>query len=202
MEIFIWIALLIISIVIHEYSHGLAAYALGDDTAKRAGRLSLNPLRHLDPFWTVIFPIVLFISTGGRFVFAMAKPVPVDFSRLHKPKKDMGLVGVAGPFANLILAGIFSTLWKFYSEDYLLMGVYLNLGLAIFNLLPLPPLDGSRVAASLLPGPWAVRYLRLEPVGYLLVLVLYFTGILMRVMIPAVDTLCRFLDVPPLSTLG
>ena len=199
MEILAWIFLLVISIVVHEVSHGMVAYLLGDDTAKRAGRLSLNPLRHLDPFWTVLFPVLLFISTGGRFLFAMAKPVPVDFSRLHEPKKDMGMVGAAGPLANLILAGFFSSLWKLYGTPYFLMGVYLNIGLAIFNMVPIPPLDGSRVLASLLPGRWARRYLTLEPFGYLLLFVLYLTGILMRIMIPAVDAFCRLLDVPELN---
>jgi Zn-dependent protease len=201
MDILSWIALLVFSIVIHEYSHGLTAALLGDDTAKRAGRLTLNPLRHLDPFWTVALPVLLYFSTNGRFVFAMAKPVPVDFSRLHEPKTDMGFVGAAGPFANFALAGLFSVLWKLYGTPFLVLGVYLNLGLAVFNLLPLPPLDGSRVLASLLPPSWARRYLGLEPFGYLLILALYFTGILTDVMLPLVDTLGRFLGVPPLSTL-
>lgn len=199
MEALPWIVLLIISIVLHEISHGLAAYWLGDDTAKRAGRLSLNPLKHLDPIWTVAFPILLYFSTGGRFVFAMAKPVPVNFSLLHEPKKDMGIVGAAGPFANLVLAILFAMLWKQTSHTFFLMGVYMNIGLAVFNMLPVPPLDGSRVLASFLPGKWAVRYLKWESFGYLLILVLYFTQILVGLMIPAVDMICRLLNVPPLS---
>lgn len=201
MEIFVWILLLVPSIVIHEYSHGLVAALLGDDTAKRAGRLSLNPLRHLDPVWSVGLPILLFISTGGRFVFAIAKPVPVDFSRLHEPKKDMGLVGAAGPLANLILAGLLSTAWKLYGNSYLLLGVYLNIGLAVFNMIPIPPLDGSRVLASLLPGAWARQYLRVEPLGYLLILALYFTGFLTPFIGPVLDMLCRLMDVPLFSSI-
>ena len=200
MEMLAWIVLLVFSIMIHEVSHGLAAYFLGDDTAKRAGRLSLNPFRHLDPVWTILFPALLYISSGGRFLFAMAKPVPVNFERLHEPKKDMGIVGAAGPLANLMLAALFSLLWKMSGQAVLLIGVYLNLGLAVFNMVPVPPLDGSRVAASLMPGKWAYAYLRIERLGYLIILVLYFTGILMRLLVPAVDSLCRLLNVPGIAS--
>lgn len=195
----VWIVLLIFSVMIHEVSHGAAAYLLGDDTAKRAGRLSLNPFRHLDPVWTILLPALLYISSGGRFLFAMAKPVPVNFQRLHEPKKDMGIVGFAGPFSNVLLAALFSLFWKLNGHPVLLTGVYLNLGLAVFNMVPIPPLDGSRVAASLMPRRWASPYLRIERLGYLIILVLYFTGILMHLLIPAVDGLCRILEVPLLS---
>ncbi len=196
MDLLILIGIFLISLVLHEFSHGLAAYYLGDDTAKRAGRLTLNPLRHIDPFWTVLFPALLFISTHGQFMFGMAKPVPVDFSRLHHPKRDMGLVGGAGPFANFVLAAAGSMLWKLTNHDLFLYAVYLNLGLGIFNMLPIPPLDGSRVAVSFLPGRLARRYLTLEPFGTLIVFVLYFTGLLIRILIPILQWFCRLLDVP------
>ena len=199
METAAWIFLFIMTVVLHEVSHGVVAYALGDPTAKQEGRLSLNPLRHVDPFWTVILPVILFFSTHGRFAIGMAKPVPVDFSKLHKPKRDMIWVGLAGPAVNIILAFIFSLFWKATGHDLMLYGVYLNLGLALFNLIPIPPLDGSRIMAGLLPGIWARRYLIIERFGFAIIILLYLMGWLFRILLPVIDFFCSRFGVPALS---
>lgn len=195
----LWILLFLMTVVVHEVCHGLAAYALGDPTAKNAGRLTLNPLKHLDPFWTVIFPVLLFISTQGRFIIGMAKPVPVNFRLLGNPKKDMIWVALAGPLANFVLAAVFSFLWDYRPHAFVLYAVYFNLGIAFFNLVPIPPLDGSRIIAGLLPIPWARRYLQIEPFGFFIVFILYLTGFLFYAIIPCIDFSCRLLTIPTLS---
>jgi len=187
------------AMVIHEISHGLVAFGLGDDTAKRAGRLTLNPLPHIDLFWTIIFPGLLFFTTGGRFMIGMAKPVPVDFSRLRHPKRDMIWVALAGPLSNIVMAAVLAFFFKMAQNPLFLYGVYMNLGLGALNLLPLPPLDGSRILAGLLPVEWAVRYLRIERYGFLLVLFLYFTGFLMPCVRMGMDLFCWLLGVPSLT---
>ena len=194
-----WVALFLISLVFHEVCHGIVANWFGDPTAKQAGRLTLNPLKHLDPFWTILLPGLLFLATGGKFAIGMAKPVPVDFSRLENPKQDMILVGAAGPFANLGLAVVLSFFLKRFGGEFLLYAVYFNLGLAVFNLIPIPPLDGSRVLAGFLPGRLAYQYLRVEPYGFLIILFLYFTHSLSHLVIPGINFFCRLLGVPPLE---
>lgn len=199
MQIAGWILIFVMTVVIHEVCHGLAALALGDDTAKRAGRLTLNPLRHIDPFWTVLFPALLFFSTQGRFAIGMAKPVPVDFSRLRPPRQGMFLVALAGPLANFVLAGVLAALWKMTEYELLLYALYFNLGIALFNLIPIPPLDGSRIVTSMLPVKYARLYLKVERGGFWIILALYMTGFLFTVLIPGIDMLCRLLEVPSLS---
>ncbi len=193
------ILILLAAMTIHEVSHGLVAHWLGDDTAKRAGRLTLNPLRHIDPFWTVILPAVLYFMTGGRFMIGMAKPVPVNFSRLRNPRRDMICVALAGPLSNMVMAAVLAFFFKMTQNHLFLYGLYMNLGLGVFNLLPLPPLDGSRVLAGLLPVEWAIAYLRIERFGYLLVLFFYFTGLLMPWVRMGMDFFCRWLQVPSLT---
>lgn len=199
MAILAWIAIFLASVVLHELCHGLVANALGDPTAKRAGRLTLNPLKHVDPFWTIILPGLMFFSTGGRFAIGMAKPVPVDFGRLGRPKQDMVWVALAGPGANIALAALMSWLLGIFPYEFFLYAVYFNLGLAVFNLIPIPPLDGSRVLAGLLPNRLAAPYLRVEPYGFLIILFLYFTRTLSYFILPAIDFFCRLLGVPPLG---
>lgn len=196
MEILTWASLFLFSLVAHEVSHGAAAYSLGDTTAKDAGRLTLNPLKHIDPFWTVILPALLFISSGGRFMMGMAKPVPVNFGRLKSPRRDMILVALAGPAANLALAAVLNTVWKFSGNIVFLYGIYVNLGLAVFNLIPLPPLDGSRVLAGFLPARAAMQLLKWDKIGYAAVMVLYVSGLLFKIVIPAMNFFCRILEVP------
>ena len=187
------------AVTIHEVSHGAVAFVRGDRTAKEMGRLTLNPFRHIDLIWTVLFPMVLFVATGGRYMFGMAKPVPVNFANLYHPKWDMIWVALAGPVANIIFAEFL--VWVFHLTHFpiLLLGVYINLLLAVFNLLPIPPLDGSRIFAGLLPRPWDRHYLKIEPYGFLIVLALYFAGALDTWVIPGINLLASFLGVPKFS---
>lgn len=186
------------SVVLHECCHGLVAHWLGDQTARDAGRLTLNPLKHIDPFWTVILPGLLFISTHGQFAIGMAKPVPVNFLNLNNPKRDMIFVAAAGPFANLILAIVLTFLFKLTAIPVFLFAAYFNIGLGCFNLVPVPPLDGSRILTGLLPRPLALSFLRLEPFGFLIVLALYFTGAIYWILLPMIDLSCRLLGIPPI----
>ncbi len=194
-----WIVIFLMTVTLHEVSHGVVAYALGDPTAKEQGRLTLNPLKHIDPWWTVILPGLLLITTGGRFAIGMAKPVPVDFRRLRHPKRDMIWVGLAGPFANFVIAGILNILFKLYENPIWLYAIYFNLGLALFNLVPIPPLDGSRIMAGLLPSRWTYFYMKAEPYGFLVILALYFSGILFKLIMPGMNFFCRLLDIPGLG---
>lgn len=194
-----WLVIFLMTVTVHEVSHGAVAYLRGDDTAKVMGRLTLNPLKHIDWFWTVLFPALLFFSTGGRFVIGMAKPVPVNFSNLKNRKPDMILVAVAGPLANIVFAQFLLLLFHATGVGLFLMGIYFNLGLAVFNLLPIPPLDGSRVIAGLLPAELERQYLRLEPFGFLIVLVLYMSGILYDWIFPGINLLASLLGIPRIT---
>jgi Zn-dependent protease len=168
------------AIVLHECAHGWAAYKLGDPTARQLGRLTLNPLKHVDPVGTLLVPGLLYFIhamgwTHSLIMFGWAKPVPVNFSMLRNPRRDMALVGAAGPLVNLLIVlclvpflrfGIFPQLSPIF-----FWGVMLNLSLAFFNLLPIPPLDGSRIVMPLLPYQAARAYLKLEPFGIFIVLI-------------------------------
>lgn len=176
------------AITLHEVAHGWVARQLGDDTAERLGRLSINPLHHIDPLGTIIIPgLMIAMKTG--FMFGWAKPVPVDFGRLRNPRRDMALVAIAGPVSNLLM-GIFWALVARgagllgespYAEPLLLMsmiGILFNAMLALVNLIPIPPLDGGRLMVGILPYPLADKVARLEPYGFYILLALMFTGIL------------------------
>ena len=185
------------AITLHEAAHGYVARYFGDPTAWQMGRISLNPLRHIDPVGTILMPLGILFFSGGNFLFGYAKPVPVDFNRLRRPKQDMFWVAAAGPGANLLMAVLWAMLFKlswllpqFFSVPLARMaemGIQINVVLMVLNLLPLPPLDGGRIAVSLLPYRWAVRFAQLERWGFPILLLLLFTGVLGAIMNPLVS---------------
>lgn len=192
------IAILVISLGIHEAAHAWVADKCGDPTGRDLGRISLNPLVHIDPFLTVLLPTILFYSTG--FVFGGAKPVPVNFHNLRSPMRDMALVALAGPISNILIALVLALGQKLVFElgiwgnDALGMtvleyGVGLNLLLAAFNLLPIPPLDGSRVMAWLLPSSLRPPYIALERYGLIVLILLLYMGFLQSLIAPMLNTL-------------
>ena len=195
-KIFIYAIPVVFAITVHEVAHGWVAKQLGDRTADLMGRLTLNPVRHVDPVGTVLVPLVMLMFSN--FIFGWAKPVPVDWRNLRHPRRDMALVAAAGPGANLVMALFWVLLAKMVilttSGDGLagmlvymaFAGITINVALIALNLLPLPPLDGSRVVAAMLPVRLARRYGRLERYGLPILLVLLMTGALNHVIPPAV----------------
>lgn len=196
-----WVIIFLMTVIVHEVCHGLAAFMLGDRTARDAGRLTLNPLRHIDLFWTVLFPAALFFTTQGRFAIGMAKPVPVNFARLRNPRRDMILVAMAGPLANFFLAGMLNFFFKLNGSVYLLYAIYFNLGIMLFNLIPIPPLDGSRIVAGLLPPRAAYYYLKIEPFGFAIILALYMTHVLLYWIVPGLDFFTKLFDIPGILSI-
>ena len=188
-KIAVWTIPVILAITVHEVAHGWVAAKLGDKTAQMLGRLTLNPIKHIDPVGTILVPVVLLVL--GGFVFGWAKAVPVNMHNLHRPKTDMAWVAIAGPASNLIMAIIWVCIAKLGSileptvpgvGQFLiysgLAGVASNLILLVLNLIPIPPLDGSRVLSAVLPNRLAYTYNRLEPFGFFIILGLLFLGFL------------------------
>ncbi len=197
----IWALPVLLAITLHEAAHGYVARHFGDPTAHLAGRITLNPFRHIDPVGTVLVPAgILALSTligGSGILFGWAKPVPVDFGRLRSPKADMLWVAAAGPFVNLLMALGWAVLFKLaelmpvtdYTVPLMKMsdaGMHINAVLMVLNLLPIPPLDGGRIAVSLLPHRLAWQFARLEPYGFPILLVLLFTGALGAILWPMI----------------
>jgi Zn-dependent protease len=176
----------IFAITVHEAAHGFAARYFGDDTAWKLGRVTLNPTRHIDPIGTILMPLLLYFATSGAFLFGYAKPVPVRFDRLRQPKQDMVWVALAGPGVNLIQAliwgaALFILQGLGVSELFFIKmcqaGVLVNVVMFVFNLFPLPPLDGGRILVGLLPPQQAYWLARIEPWGFFIVLALVLLGI-------------------------
>lgn len=176
----VWTIPVLLAVTLHEAAHGFVAWRLGDDTAKRLGRVTFNPFKHVDPVGTVILPAALLFLSGGRIMFGFAKPVPVNFSGLRQPRRDMVLVAVAGPATNLLLvlaaalsfhvvAGLSGDLREWVAQN-LINAMWINALLCVFNMLPIPPLDGGRVAVGLLPLRFARPLARLERAGIFIVL--------------------------------
>jgi Zn-dependent protease len=197
----------VLAITLHEAAHGYVARQFGDQTAWMLGRVTLNPLRHIDPVGTVVVPLALFLASrfmfGGGFLFGWAKPVPVNFGNLRNPKRDMLWVAAAGPATNFAMALAWGVLFRLTggeglpgSEALALMsrvGIEINVVLMVLNLLPILPLDGGRIAVSLLPQPLAARYARLERFGFVLIIVLLATGMLERMMAPLVTIVSQLI---------
>jgi Zn-dependent protease len=202
----------VLSVILHEISHGWIAEKLGDPTARNAGRLTLNPIRHIDLYWTIIMPVLLYFSTGGKFVVGGAKPVPINPYNFKNPRRDMAFSSLAGPGVNLLIAiscafllrvvlpilerSLPVTLWEPVALPITLMlgsGVIVNVVLAVFNMIPIPPLDGSRIVYWLLPDKQAAAYYRLEPYGFFILIALLALRILGTIIWPIIIFALYFL---------
>lgn len=203
-KIILWLIPTIFAITLHEVAHGFVAYRLGDPTAKLLGRLTLNPVKHVDLFGTIIVPSLLFML--GGFIFGWAKPVPVEWRNLRNPRRDGILVAAAGPLANLLMAIVWALVVKLglvlRPNDMVwgtvliymgMVGVTINVVLMILNLIPIPPLDGSRILSCFLSPRASLRYNQIEPYGFLILLLLLATGLLGQFMAPLISGLQTFL---------
>lgn len=193
----------IFAITLHEAAHGYAAKYFGDTTAFSQGRLSLNPMVHIDPIGTILIPVVLYFATSGSFLFGYAKPVPVNFSRLKNPKRDMAWVALAGPAANFAMAFAWmlfgavlqaADIDEAYFNSMAKAGLLTNLVMMAFNLFPVPPLDGGRILVSLLPYKLAYKFAQIEPYGFFIVMGLVVLHVLQFWMVPVMVLTSSFLS--------
>ena len=204
MKYVISVVVLLFSVIVHEVAHGFVAYKRGDSTAKLLGRLTLNPIYHIDIFGSIILPAILILT--GAPVFGWAKPVPVNMYNLKNPKRDMIFVSLAGVTANFLLAvaagAIMFIIRAFFADVSIMASIYLilqyviviNIVLMIFNLIPIPPLDGSRVVLFLLPRDLAQKYAKIERYGFWIILILLMTNVLWKIIAPAANFLIRLLS--------
>ena len=199
--LFIWIIPVLFAITLHEAAHGWIAGKFGDHTARMMGRVTLNPVKHIDPVGTILVPAALLIMSTG-FIFGWAKPVPINFNALRSPKSGMIWVALAGPGANLIMA--IGWLLVFFLATNMNIpilqrmadaGILINILLAVFNLLPIPPLDGSRVISALLPNPLAYRYNQLEQYGFFILIGLMFIGGFTYIVWPIVGLVLNWMSI-------
>ncbi len=207
-QLIISVPALILAITIHEVSHGYVANRLGDPTARLLGRLTLNPIKHIDPVGTIIMPIALYYMSGGQFIFGYAKPVPINPSNFKNPKKGMAISAAAGPITNILLAiassvlrMIIMLLLSMFPDSgianavliplTLMLGysIFINIFLAALNLIPIPPLDGGRVLTGMLPYNMAITYSKIEPYGFIILIALIFTGAAKYFIYPVVSAL-------------
>tara|TARA_B100000315_G_scaffold225987_1_gene232607 strand:- start:277 stop:915 length:639 start_codon:yes stop_codon:yes gene_type:complete len=205
-QLSVWVLPVFLAVVLHELAHGVAAYRLGDRTALQAGRLTLNPLAHVDPMGTIVVPLLL-ILFKSPFLFGWAKPVPINPSYLKDPKRDMIWIGLAGPATNLLIAVASALLLKFFLVlRFLSEGVFaefgvsilvnsaiINVVLAVFNALPIPPLDGGKILAGLLPSRQVEMLNQIEPYGFLILMLLLMSGMLGTIIGPFIQVFLRIL---------
>ena len=198
--LFVYVIPIIFAITVHEVAHGWVASQFGDQTAKSLGRLTLNPIKHIDPVGTIVVPAIMYFASG--FIFGWAKPVPVNWRNLGHPRRDMALVALAGPAANFLMLLFWAILAKVIlllgsEPNYLTqlifsmcgIGIIINIVLMILNLFPLLPLDGGRVLTAMLPRNLAITFSRLEPYGLIILVLLLVSGILWKILMPAIGVL-------------
>ncbi|MEA2080849.1 MAG: site-2 protease family protein [Pseudomonadota bacterium] len=203
-QISAWVLPVLLAITVHETAHGWVARRFGDKTAEMLGRLTLNPIKHIDPLGSILVPALMLLLPGG-FVFGWAKPVPVDWRNFKHPKRDMAWVAVAGPASNLLMALVWALAARvalgLSADNWIALpllfmgvaGIFINTILMVLNLLPLPPLDGGRVLTGLLPAPYAYKFARIEPYGFFILVALLVTGVLAIVLWPVVKLFLQFM---------
>lgn len=206
-QISVWILPILFAVTLHEAAHGYVAYKLGDPTAKLLGRITINPIKHIDPVGTIAVPLLMGIMTQFSFVFGWAKPVPISPRNFKSPRRDNFLVALAGPGANFLMALFWGALLKLsitlgldksYATLFLFLaakaGIFVNALLMILNLLPIPPLDGGRMLSSVIPPKWDYYYQRVEPYGLIIVVLLILTNVLSFILTPPFRAFLSFIQ--------
>jgi Zn-dependent protease len=212
-HLIIFIPALVLAVVIHEVSHGYVANKLGDPTAKMMGRLTLNPIKHIDPIGTILMPVMLYYLSGGQFVFGYAKPVPINPHNFKDPRRDMAISAAAGPVTNILIAIISQVIFAHFIMPVntvipqeislsilqplammLQNSIWINIILAVINLIPIPPLDGGRVLVGFLPYRQATSYSKIEPYGFIIVIILFMTKIANILIYPLVAILITLIN--------